>query len=129
MKGWLSSLYVVTGLATGCQLTWLMSWGAWGKPLNPLEPVGLTGAMLAGVAGLAALADTRAGAIVAVVGCDTLWVFYGPALYYTFVSIRSAGLVPAHLVALVPPALLIVSSVVTWVVLCVALVRWRSRRA
>jgi len=74
-------LYALTGLATGVQLGYLLSWAIWGAPTSPLQYVALLGSVALLVAAVLSMWKPRAATTVALGGSLLLWCFYGPALY------------------------------------------------
>jgi len=79
-------LYLVTGLAAGAQILWILMWGVWGRPTHWIE-LAACGASLAmlGVA-YVALFSTRAAAWLALPCALLQWAFFVPAVWQTLVT-------------------------------------------
>jgi hypothetical protein len=111
-------LFLLTAIATGWQVYWLMMWGFWGKPSDPLECVSLFGSLFLLIGAVFAFLGRPSAGLVAGAGCLLLWTFYAPATWQTVVDARS-GQGRFNPIVFVPPVLLLGSSL-----LCPIVVRY-----
>ena len=104
-----SVLYVVTALATGAQVYWLLAWAIWGAPTSPLQYVSICGSLVLLIAGILVKPRPRAAAFTALGASVAIWCFYAPALIHTLTSLPISMTVQA-LWAFTPVVLLIVGT-------------------
>jgi hypothetical protein len=105
-----TALYVVTALATGAQVYWLLAWGIWGSPTSPLQYVSICGSLALFVAGILARWMPRATALTAMGASVAMWCFYALALIHTLRSLPTNMTLQSSLVAFTPVALLVAST-------------------
>ncbi len=101
-------LYLLTGVATGIQVWYLLIWAMWGRPTTIFRYVALMGAVILLLASALVIWAPRSSKIVAIFGIAMLWSLYGPALYITLMApaFRWDGANALYLV----PAILLVGS-------------------
>jgi hypothetical protein len=102
-------LYVITGLATGAQVYWLLMWGVWGRPSHPLQYVSLIASLALILASFLSLYRSRQAAWLALVATLAIWVFFGPAAVVTLKQLLTSARVFRPLVFL-PPVLLLATT-------------------
>ena len=79
--------FVLTAIATGAQVYWLLSWGIWGAPTSSWQYVSLAGSVALFVSGLLVRGRLRSlAALLAAGACLAMWSFYGPAFTHTVQS-------------------------------------------
>ena len=104
-------LYLVTAVATGAQVYWLLMWAIWGAPTSPTQYLSLCGSLVLLIAASLAKWKPRMAAVTALCAIAAIWCFYAPALVYSLVRLPySALLLPSYFVALIPAVLLTASS-------------------
>ena len=106
-----AAIYLVTAIATGAQVYWLVAWRIWGAPTSPAQYVSLCGSLLLLTAAVPAARKPRTAAFMAVGACAAIWCFYAPALMHTFGSLPPA--MPVYLMAwaFVPVVMLVISTI------------------
>jgi hypothetical protein len=105
-----TALYVVTALATGAQVYWLLAWGVWGAPTSPLQYVSICGSLVLFVAGILARWIPRATAFTAMGASVAMWCFYAPALIHTLRTLPTSMTLQSSWVAFTPVVLLVAST-------------------
>ena len=105
-----TGLYVLTALATGAQVYWLLAWGIWGAPTSPLQYVSVCGSLALFVGGILAKWRPRATAFTAMGASVAMWCFYAPALIHSIRSMPTGMTLQSSLVAFAPVVLLILST-------------------
>jgi hypothetical protein len=88
-------LYLVTAVATGAQVYWLMMWAIWGAPTSPIQYVSLCRSLVLLIAASLAKWNPRLAAVIALWAIAAIWCFYAPALVYSVVRLRTALLLQA----------------------------------
>jgi hypothetical protein len=74
------TIYLVTALATGVQVHWLLMWAIWGAPTHPVQFISLGGSFVLLLASFVALFRPRAAAVIAIVGSLAIFTYYVPAV-------------------------------------------------
>jgi|ERR1035437_817111 hypothetical protein len=105
-----TALYILTALATGAQVYWLLAWGIWGAPTSPLQYISICGSLALFVAGILTKWRPRTTAFVALGASIAMWCFYAPALIHTLRALPTSMTVRSGLVAFTPVVLLVVST-------------------
>ncbi len=121
-----SAIYGATGIATGVQLWWLMSWAIWGVPLNPLEYVGLLGSAVLLTAAVLGLRKRRNAKFLASGGLLLLWPFYAILIYATWLTPSVSFTFRAATIGSVPAAMLLGSTVYAGMKVSAS---WRAHRS
>jgi len=104
------ALYVLTALATGAQVYWLLAWGIWGAPTSPLQYVSICGSLALFVAGILAKWRPQETAFTAIGASVAIWCFYAPAVIHTIHSLPTNMTMQSSLVAFTPVVLLVFTS-------------------
>lgn len=81
-----SLLFVLTGLATGLQVYYSLSWAIWGAPVQPYQYMAFIGPAVLGVAAIFSPRRRRTAGLLGLVGSVRLWIWYKPALYAVWVN-------------------------------------------
>lgn len=76
-------LYLLTGIATGLHVLYLLSWAVWGAPTHPLQYISVVGSLVVIVAAYVSLFKPRIAARFALLGLAAVWPFYVTAVVRT----------------------------------------------
>jgi hypothetical protein len=80
-------LYLVTGLAAGAQILWLVMWAVWGRPTQTVELAACFASAALLLVAYVALFSVRAAAWLALPCALVQWAFYAPAVWQTLVAL------------------------------------------